>query len=66
MSRPGTRFFVGPLTPAQQRKRERARLRWRVVDEIADVRNVPIGQAFKIERECPADIYNGYATGEYP
>ncbi len=51
MNRPGTRFFIGPLTQAQQRRRERSRDRWRVVDEIAYARCIPVSDAFKAERD---------------
>jgi hypothetical protein len=47
MSKPGTRFFIGPLTPAQQRRRERARENFRRADEIAYARNIDMSDAFK-------------------
>ena len=49
MSRPGTRFFVGPLTPAQRRRRERARQHFTRIAEKADTRNITIRDALKIE-----------------
>lgn len=51
MSRPGTRFFIGPLTPAQQRRRERSRENFRRAAEIADARYIPMADAFRIARE---------------
>ena len=49
MSRPGTRRFIGPLTPAQKRRRERARQHFSRVAERADTRNITIREALKIE-----------------
>ncbi len=69
MNRPGTRFFICPLTQAQQRRRERSRDRWRVVDEIAYCRNIPVADAFKIEhyeRKYGPPVIYSHATGEYP
>jgi hypothetical protein len=37
-----------------------------VVGEIAYVRCIPVGDAFKAERKMGGDVYHGYATGEYP
>lgn len=45
---PGTRFFIGPLTPAQQRRRERNRERFREAAEIADARNITMREAFYV------------------
>lgn len=47
MNRPGTRFFIGPLKPAQRRRRERSLETFRVVDEIAYTRNIPMAEAFR-------------------
>lgn len=67
MSRPGTRFFIGPLTEAQQRRRKRARENFREAREIADARYCRMADAFKILRRYRENyIYHGYATGEYP
>ncbi len=43
------RFFIGPLTEVQQRRRQRSREKWRVVDEIAYVRCISVADAFKAE-----------------
>lgn len=54
MPRPGTRLFIGPLTPAQRRRRDRARETFREVEEMAYARNISMKEAFhavKIERE---------------
>lgn len=67
MRKPGTRFFIGPLTPAQQRRRKRAREDYRDAAEIADARYVSMADAFKILRRARGvELYHGYATGEYP
>lgn len=55
LPRPGSRRFIGPLTPGQQRLRERNRSRFRRAAEVADVRNLPMRVAFKIVSE--ADRY---------
>ncbi len=71
MSKPGTRFFIGPLTPAQQRRRERSRQHWRAIDEIMYVRNVSFTDAVYIHKnrayESAEALYreNRYA-GDYP
>lgn len=49
--KPGTRFFIGPLTPAQQRRRLRSRETFRRVSDIADTRCVPMREAFRMVRE---------------
>jgi len=41
-----TRFFIGPLTPAQQRRRQRSRENFRWAAEIADARNLTMAEAF--------------------
>ncbi len=70
VSRPGTRFFIGPLTPAQRRRRERSRARFGIVDDIAYTRNIPMADAFRAahyQEKFPISYrYFGYATGEYP
>lgn len=48
MSAPGTRLFVGPLSPAQRRRRERSRERFRHAQEIAEARCIPLRDAFYI------------------
>lgn len=48
MSKPGTRRFIGPLTPAQQRRRLAARLRFSKVLDCADARNCSIRDALLI------------------
>lgn len=45
MSRPGTRRFVGPLTPAQQRRRDRARAHFARINSLADAWAVSIREA---------------------
>jgi hypothetical protein len=50
MASPGTRFFIGPLTPAQQRRRLRNRERFRRAAEVADTRNTSIMSGFLISR----------------
>lgn len=54
MSKPGTRFFIGPLTEAQQRRRQRSRENFRKADEIASARNIPMNEALKVvwEHTC--------------
>lgn len=67
MSRPGTRFFIGPLNPAQQRRRKRSREEYRDAAEIADARYMSLADAFKILRRARGVyLYRGYATGEMP
>lgn len=66
MSRPGTRFFIGPLTEAQKRQRLRSREQFRVADEIAYVRNIPFRDALRAAKEPPLYFYHGYSTGEHP
>lgn len=48
MSTPGTRLFIGPLTPSQQRRRERNRERFREVSEIAEARYISMREAFYV------------------
>lgn len=48
MSAPGTRHFIGPLTPAQRRRRERSRENFRNAAEIADARNLTMREAFYV------------------
>ena len=48
MSRPGTRRFIGPLTPAQQIKRLIVREKFRTVREIAEARNITMPEAFAV------------------
>lgn len=48
---PGTRHFIGPLTPAQQERREQAKDRFRRAQEIADARYIPMVDAFRVVRE---------------
>lgn len=50
MARPGTRFFIGPLTPAQQRRRQRSRERYRELAEICDARYISMCEAFRVMR----------------
>ena len=66
MSRPGSRFFIGPLTPAQQRRRERSREFWRDISEIMDVRGLSFADAFRVWKRKSGYVYHGYSTGEYP
>lgn len=42
------RFFIGPLTEAQQRRRQRSRENFQKADEIAYARNIPMNEALKI------------------
>ena len=49
MSRPGTRRFIGPLTPAQKRRRERARQHFTRIADKAETRNITIAEALRIE-----------------
>lgn len=46
MSTPGSRHFIGPLTPAQIRRRQRNRETYRNAAEIADARNISMREAF--------------------
>jgi len=56
MSKPGTRFFIGPLTPAQQRRRLRSRRNFHQANLLSDARNMPMREAFiAMEREALAD-----------
>lgn len=48
MSKPGTRRFIGPLTPAQQRRRAAARERFRKASSCADARDCSIRDALLI------------------
>lgn len=67
MTYPTSRHFISPLTPAQQRRRQRSREEFRQAREIAGARYVSMGDAFKILRRARGvHIYHGYATGEYP
>ncbi len=46
--RPGTRRFIGPLTPAQKRRRDRARANFQLANNLSDARNMTICDAFKL------------------
>ena len=46
--RPGTRRFIGPLTPAQKRRRDRARANFHLANALSDARNMSVGDAFKL------------------
>lgn len=48
---PGTRNFIGPLTPAQQRRRLRNRQRWDRLSDIAYTFNVTVPEAMKMEAD---------------
>lgn len=48
MATPGTRSFIGPLTPAQQRRRQRSRENYRWAAEVADARNLTMVEAFAV------------------
>lgn len=50
MIRPGTRHFIGPLTPAQQERRRRAVYRWRDIAEIMDARYCNFTEAVRVLR----------------
>ena len=65
MTRPGTRFFIGPLTPAQQRRRQRAREKFRKVSEIADARNITMREAFEVIQQ-PDRVYWYASQGVEP
>lgn len=66
MTKPGTRRFIGPLTPAQQRRRERARESFRFAHSLSDARGLPMRDAFVASSlKNLAYEYRGYATGEY-
>lgn len=45
MSAPGTRHFIGPLTPSQQRKRQRRRASFRDISCLRDARNLTFIEA---------------------
>jgi hypothetical protein len=45
--KPGSRHFIGPLTPAQQRRRERNRATFRTVSLMADARGYTVSFVFK-------------------
>ena len=47
MSKPGTRRFIGPLKPAQQRRRLRSQSRFQRLADIADARCLSMREAFK-------------------
>lgn len=62
-----TRFFIGPLTEAQRRQRERSREQFRVADDIAYTRDIPLKDALRAMKDKEPPVrYHGYATGEYP
>jgi hypothetical protein len=42
-----TRFFIGPLTEAQLRRRQRARDKFNAAAEIADARYISMRDAFR-------------------
>lgn len=48
MRNPGTRHFIGPLTPKQQRRRIRNQQRFQYVSEIMEARCVTFAEALKI------------------
>lgn len=66
MSRPGTHRFIGPLTPAQRRRRERARETFRVVSDIAYARNVSMREAFALWKEGPIVSWSPMRGDSYP
>ena len=47
--KPGTRLFTGPLRPAQQRRRERAKRHFAKIADMADARNISVADALRIE-----------------
>lgn len=49
MANPGTRFFIGPLTPAQQRRRQRNRESFRRVVNLADTWKLSVREAFNFD-----------------
>lgn len=68
MRRPGNRFFIGPLTPAQQERRRRARYSFNDIAEMQDARGLSFTEAAKAvkwEREhrfMPAWAYADQPT----
>ena len=47
MTRPGNRFFIGPLTPAQQERRRRARYSFTDIASMQDARGLSFTEAAK-------------------
>jgi hypothetical protein len=45
--RPGTRHFIGPLTPAQQRRRKRNQESFRVIHDIVEARGYSYAEVFR-------------------
>lgn len=66
MNRPGNRFFIGPLTTAQQKRRDQSRKFWRDISEIMDARDLSFAEAVQVWKHKDEYVYHGYATGEYP
>lgn len=48
---PGTRHFIGPLTPAQQCRRLRNRRNWHRIETIAYTFNVTATEAMKMDTD---------------
>ncbi len=63
---PGTRHFIGPLTPAQQRRRERSRERFRIASEIADARNISMREALMVATGEPVVYWSPMRGDSYP
>ena len=42
------RFFIGPLTEAQQERRRKARYKYREVEEIQDARHISFTDALRV------------------
>jgi hypothetical protein len=66
MTGPGTRHFVGPLTEAHQRRRERSREQFRKAAEIADARYIPMRDAFIAAKEEPVYYWSPMRGDRFP
>lgn len=63
---PGTRHFIGPFTPAQQRRREKARERFRIASEISDARNISMREALREATGEPRVYWSPMRGDSYP
>jgi hypothetical protein len=63
---PGTRYFIGPLTEAQRRRRERSRSQFQVASEIADARNISMREALIEAKRTPVVYWSPMRGDSYP
>lgn len=64
--KPGNRHFIGPLTEAQRRRRERSRKQFRVAAEIADARCITMRDAFIAAKTEPVVYWSPMRGESYP